>query len=553
MEQGNRLDSTPVSAAQADRDDTGTDRALDTAVTALLTRPAPEAPDRRTLIAYASWLAMERTHVCKELYPHLGWKAANFIAGDNAGFDFHRRDTPPASTRAASVLALVGCDWSQDRDMRIGDSGESFPDAEAYPHPDAHLIDLEKEYLSAQANYVSTYARETEARGEFARREEPYHEADQGLLLHSGPRAVHWHGGYLRRVLADRFAVASAFDAAVINNLRRDQLEALLQPVEARDARREALAMELRLDELEAESESALDVREDLAKKIYRLPARSLDGLALKARVLKINEPDLWERPSLKASVPAEWHELALTEIADGVEHLIAIGGRTGPASPGTHGAHLDAPLIALESELEIADARFRAAEEDYEERCAAACAALPGRPAALVFRETDHPFGLRRMHGHPDTMEGSLVVLDDIEWMSRRPLTREIKRPVRPGERAWHDFPGHVLDVVPWPEAQARANEILAAWNAWVAAQRALDEAHGLLDAEARCLAADEELKSVLNRIAALPARTAEGMCVKLRAFQDAVPHMKGANWGEMLLRSLMLDAGVSISELEA
>ncbi|KQP35963.1 hypothetical protein [Methylobacterium sp. Leaf100] len=42
MEQGNRLDSTPVSAVQAVRDDAGEDRALDAAVAALLTRPDPE-------------------------------------------------------------------------------------------------------------------------------------------------------------------------------------------------------------------------------------------------------------------------------------------------------------------------------------------------------------------------------------------------------------------------------------------------------------------------------------------------------------------------------
>ncbi|NEU13558.1 hypothetical protein G3T14_15670 [Methylobacterium sp. BTF04] len=327
MEQGTRLDSAPVSAAQNVRDDDAEGRKLDAAVTSLLTRPAPEAPERHALIAYASWLYMERQFVCKELYPHLGWRAATFIAGDNSGFDYHRKDAPAASSRAVAVLELIGCDWSKDRDLGVGDGGESFPEAKAFPHPDGRLIDLEQEYLAAHATYVSAYARETAARAEFARREAPYDEAEQHLLLRPAPNGIYWHGTYLRSVLSNRFAAVSASDAAVIDNLRQDQLEALMKPVEARDARREALAEELALDDLEAASEVALDAREVLAKKVYRASASTLDGIALKVRVLKINEPDLWKRPTWRGGISPESHEIALTEIADSVEFLISSKG----------------------------------------------------------------------------------------------------------------------------------------------------------------------------------------------------------------------------------
>ncbi|MDO9428406.1 MAG: hypothetical protein Q7T93_16440 [Methylobacterium sp.] len=76
MEQGNRLDSTPVSAAQAVRDDAGENRALDAAVTALLTRadPAPGPADDRELLqlgaqydaAHAAWL--DAVHAGREAF-----------------------------------------------------------------------------------------------------------------------------------------------------------------------------------------------------------------------------------------------------------------------------------------------------------------------------------------------------------------------------------------------------------------------------------------------------------------------------------------------------
>lgn len=328
MEQGNRLDSTPVSAAQAVRDDIGTDQALDAAVTALLCRPAPEAPERRALIAYASWLSMERNHVCKELYPALGWKAADFVVGMNAGFDFHRRDTPAASTRAVQVLDLIGCDWAQDRDHGIGDGGDTFPQATAFPHPDARLMDLEFEFAAAREAYKTACDREAAACAEFDRREEPYRQAEHHLVLHPGPDPVFWRGDYLRRILSDRFTAVSSEDAAVVNGLSRVQLEALLELVEARDARIELLCLDLRLDDLEAETEKALDACTTASKSIYRLQAKTVEGLALKARILKIDEPGFWKRPNGIHRLPAQWHEVAFAEIADGVEHLIAISGR---------------------------------------------------------------------------------------------------------------------------------------------------------------------------------------------------------------------------------
>lgn len=80
---------------------------------------APLTTDRRALEAYASWLHMERRLICLELYPHMGRHAEKFVFGGNAGFDWHfsgRGDLnwdegPQPSSRAATILDLVGVDW----------------------------------------------------------------------------------------------------------------------------------------------------------------------------------------------------------------------------------------------------------------------------------------------------------------------------------------------------------------------------------------------------------------------------------------------------------
>ncbi|TWI07885.1 hypothetical protein LPJ38_03145 [Bradyrhizobium daqingense] len=83
--------------------------------------PAMQAPDRRALEAYASWLHMERRLLCLELWPHMGVDAEKYIWADNAGHDWHFRgegdwrDLPQPSSRAARVLDLVRVDWKDPR------------------------------------------------------------------------------------------------------------------------------------------------------------------------------------------------------------------------------------------------------------------------------------------------------------------------------------------------------------------------------------------------------------------------------------------------------
>ena len=64
------------------------------------------------LSEYESWLGIEHSRVARELRPgtdHAGWRLYG------PAHDWHLRacrDVPP-STRAALVLAAVGCDWRE--------------------------------------------------------------------------------------------------------------------------------------------------------------------------------------------------------------------------------------------------------------------------------------------------------------------------------------------------------------------------------------------------------------------------------------------------------
>jgi hypothetical protein len=78
--------------------------------------------DLRALYAYASWLHMERRILCRELWPELGSAADKYVFANNAGFNWHIdgrgslnwNEGPQPSSRAETVLDLVGVDWRAD-------------------------------------------------------------------------------------------------------------------------------------------------------------------------------------------------------------------------------------------------------------------------------------------------------------------------------------------------------------------------------------------------------------------------------------------------------
>ncbi|WP_162501594.1 hypothetical protein, partial [Methylobacterium crusticola] len=117
--------------------------------------PAAEPVERIALLNYATWLFYERRLLCAELYPHLGSGAERFILGENVAWDWHFREPghrhlPQPSTRAVTVLDMVGVNWREDRD-RLRDADREpvdLPDTverpalpRSWPRVDAEVLD----------------------------------------------------------------------------------------------------------------------------------------------------------------------------------------------------------------------------------------------------------------------------------------------------------------------------------------------------------------------------------------------------------------------------
>jgi hypothetical protein len=118
--------------------------------------------DRRAPEAYASWLFMERRILCGELWPDEGAKAERYDWNDNAGSGWHLRgrgdlawnEGPQPSSRAATILDLVGVDWRQPkRDMGLNheDSGKRPPLPARWPEVDGELTAAYEEIVSLDA------------------------------------------------------------------------------------------------------------------------------------------------------------------------------------------------------------------------------------------------------------------------------------------------------------------------------------------------------------------------------------------------------------------
>ena len=69
--------------------------------------------------SYQTWLFHEYHSLCDELSPEGMYRRGDWTYCNNAGDQFHwvgygEKPKPLPSTRAAAVLAAVGCDWRED-------------------------------------------------------------------------------------------------------------------------------------------------------------------------------------------------------------------------------------------------------------------------------------------------------------------------------------------------------------------------------------------------------------------------------------------------------
>jgi hypothetical protein len=251
----------------------------------------------------------------------------------------------------------------------------------------------------------------------------------------------------------------------------------------------------------EQATDEALDALAEIEDRIAELPAASLSGLHLKARVAQRCD-----------DIEVEWPQ----GLGGGIARDLLALGADGLADEDPAG---DALLLQLGRQFEAARAREIAACEGCNAAGREAERHMPERPACLTLRASDAP-----LHVYPRIMmaaalEGIQLKSADIEWLrGRMPMVHEVLRPIREGERAHIDHPGRKFDIVPHPEAQARAEEIVGAWDTWWAEKIRV---HGEYLTDALDEAANDAgstVAALAEQIAALPARTAEGFRVKLR-----------------------------------
>jgi hypothetical protein len=190
------------------------------------------------------------------------------------------------------------------------------------------------------------------------------------------------------------------------------------------------------------------------------------------------------------------------------------------PSDPADDEAPDDAGLVRLGQLFEAARAREVAACEACNAAGRTADKLMPWRPEVLTLRTSDHPLRIYRMLTYPTALEGHQLTASDIDWLrGRMPMMQEVLRPVRPGERTHIDHPGRRFEIVPHPEAQARAEEIITAWDAWQGVRNRICGKHLTQELEDVADAAGAATEGLAERIANCSAHTAAGFRVKLRA----------------------------------
>jgi hypothetical protein len=158
-------------------------------------------------------------------------------------------------------------------------------------------------------------------------------------------------------------------------------------------------------------------------------------------------------------------------------------------------------------------------------------CDRAPAEPAALAIRpgddelkltrrsliggtrvteEDETHFGseeVERLRKHPPRRR---VEIDCAKWKASHPCAAPEKDPFRPGDV--------VISSEPWPEAQARANEIVQAYDSWQGNAMAVRAEIGLTRTEEAEGIAFLQAHLIAQEIVETRATTAAGMAVKAR-----------------------------------
>jgi hypothetical protein len=195
--------------------------------------------------------------------------------------------------------------------------------------------------------------------------------------------------------------------------------------------------------------------------------------------------------------------------------------------------ANPDAELLDLCSQLDQLHAQLKAWFREQEEAYERYKPLEPPMPEALRVRSGDRDLELPV----PDEWKPELKKDVPTDWyngrvvgeLKRQPRTKREEIPIVWGDGKPVVWSKHSKEIaknrevlvkeVPWPEAQARADEIVAAFGSWQSERKAIGCSVGLDDTNDVTDAFYEKIQPLEGRIIEMPAKTLEGFRAKARA----------------------------------
>lgn len=210
------------------------------------------------------------------------------------------------------------------------------------------------------------------------------------------------------------------------------------------------------------------------------------------------------------------------------------------PASP-------DAGLLALGAQWKAADAAYRASmsrADNVEE------AASIDPPAAVYVQPGDDALGIAVLANGYRGDEGAWYSIAAGPFLPhhppgqagalRKPMMRlvEVAKP-RPANSPAIPIP-HYQELL-WPEAQARADEICAAFDRWKAEEDAAREATGIAALEGATAALGAEAARLEDAISAATALTVEGVRLQAEIALQCEHHVDGEERAWAVIRALL------------
>lgn len=147
-----------------------------------------------------------------------------------------------------------------------------------------------------------------------------------------------------------------------------------------------------------------------------------------------------------------------------------------------------------------------------------------PEPPEAVFVQEGDREFGFTKLADHEGQERPWYVVgpprARQKAGQLRRPQTHFVDEPFPEGHRL-HGTGDVLARRVPWPEAQARADAIVAAYDGWVAEQERIYVASGIEAANAEWEELDDARAEIDGMIRDAAARTLDGVRIKAQLIQ--------------------------------